>query len=144
MRLESSGDSLARVVNARGETLGIVTLERLAGAVVLDPVDGSLGLPLGYSTRLRAKSRMGARAHLRAVPTYRLWRTCRFARKSAEMSRFKLKPTHKAVAAYYDASSNSKSWESSTRARSAPLSSRCWNIRAASRTDADSRISLES
>jgi CBS domain containing-hemolysin-like protein len=29
MRLESSGDSLARVVNARGETLGIVTLERL-------------------------------------------------------------------------------------------------------------------
>jgi len=29
MRLESSGDSLARVVNAGGETLGIVTLERL-------------------------------------------------------------------------------------------------------------------
>jgi CBS domain containing-hemolysin-like protein len=29
MRLESSGDSLARVVNARGETVGIVTLERL-------------------------------------------------------------------------------------------------------------------
>jgi putative hemolysin len=29
MRLESSGDSLARVVNSRGETLGIVTLERL-------------------------------------------------------------------------------------------------------------------
>jgi len=29
MRLESSGDSLARVVNARGDTLGIVTLERL-------------------------------------------------------------------------------------------------------------------
>jgi putative hemolysin len=29
MRLESSGDSLGRVVNARGETLGIVTLERL-------------------------------------------------------------------------------------------------------------------
>ena len=29
MRLESSGDSLARVVNARGETLGLVTLERL-------------------------------------------------------------------------------------------------------------------
>ena len=29
MRLESSGDSLAQVVNARGETVGIVTLERL-------------------------------------------------------------------------------------------------------------------
>ena len=29
MRLESSGDSLARVVNARGETVGMVTLERL-------------------------------------------------------------------------------------------------------------------
>jgi CBS domain containing-hemolysin-like protein len=29
MRLESSGDSLARVANARGDTLGIVTLERL-------------------------------------------------------------------------------------------------------------------
>jgi putative hemolysin len=29
MRLESSGDSLARVVNGRGETVGIVTLERL-------------------------------------------------------------------------------------------------------------------
>jgi putative hemolysin len=29
MRLESSGDSLARVVDARGDTLGIVTLERL-------------------------------------------------------------------------------------------------------------------
>ena len=29
MRLESSGDSLARVVNSRGDTLGIVTLERL-------------------------------------------------------------------------------------------------------------------
>jgi CBS domain containing-hemolysin-like protein len=29
MRLESTGDSLARVVNARGETVGIVTLERL-------------------------------------------------------------------------------------------------------------------
>ena len=29
MRLESSGDSLARVVNSRGETVGIVTLERL-------------------------------------------------------------------------------------------------------------------
>jgi CBS domain containing-hemolysin-like protein len=29
MRLESAGDSLARVVNARGETIGIVTLERL-------------------------------------------------------------------------------------------------------------------
>jgi CBS domain containing-hemolysin-like protein len=29
MRLESSGDSLARVVNGRGETAGIVTLERL-------------------------------------------------------------------------------------------------------------------
>ena len=29
MRLESSGDSLARVVDARGETVGIVTLERL-------------------------------------------------------------------------------------------------------------------
>ncbi len=29
MRLESSGDSLARVVNARGETVGIVSLERL-------------------------------------------------------------------------------------------------------------------
>lgn len=29
MRLESSGDSLGRVVNARGETVGIVTLERL-------------------------------------------------------------------------------------------------------------------
>ncbi len=29
MRLESSGDSLARVVNARGQTVGIVTLERL-------------------------------------------------------------------------------------------------------------------
>ncbi len=29
MRLESSGDSLARVVNARGEIVGIVTLERL-------------------------------------------------------------------------------------------------------------------
>ena len=29
MRLESSGDSLARVVNTRGETVGIVTLERL-------------------------------------------------------------------------------------------------------------------
>jgi CBS domain containing-hemolysin-like protein len=29
MRLESSGDSLACVVNARGETLGIITLERL-------------------------------------------------------------------------------------------------------------------
>lgn len=29
MRLESSGDSLAQVVNGRGETIGIVTLERL-------------------------------------------------------------------------------------------------------------------
>ena len=29
MRLESRGDSLARVVNVRGETVGIVTLERL-------------------------------------------------------------------------------------------------------------------
>ncbi len=29
MRLESSGDSLARVIDARGETVGIVTLERL-------------------------------------------------------------------------------------------------------------------
>lgn len=29
MRLESTGDSLARVVDARGETVGIVTLERL-------------------------------------------------------------------------------------------------------------------
>ncbi len=29
MRLESSGDSLAQVVNSRGETIGIVTLERL-------------------------------------------------------------------------------------------------------------------
>jgi len=29
MRLESTGDSLARVVNARGDTVGIVTLERL-------------------------------------------------------------------------------------------------------------------
>jgi putative hemolysin len=29
MRLESTGDSLARVINARGETVGIVTLERL-------------------------------------------------------------------------------------------------------------------
>ena len=30
MRLESSGDSLGKcVVNARGETLGLVTLERL-------------------------------------------------------------------------------------------------------------------
>ena len=29
MRLESTGDSLARVVNIRGETVGIVTLERL-------------------------------------------------------------------------------------------------------------------
>ena len=29
MRLESTGDSLARVVNVRGETVGIVTLERL-------------------------------------------------------------------------------------------------------------------
>jgi CBS domain containing-hemolysin-like protein len=29
MRLESSGDSLARAINARGEAVGIVTLERL-------------------------------------------------------------------------------------------------------------------
>ncbi|MGA2257994.1 MAG: CNNM domain-containing protein [Thermoguttaceae bacterium] len=29
MRLESTGDSLARVINVRGETVGIVTLERL-------------------------------------------------------------------------------------------------------------------
>jgi CBS domain containing-hemolysin-like protein len=29
MRLESTGDSLARVVTGRGETVGIVTLERL-------------------------------------------------------------------------------------------------------------------
>jgi CBS domain containing-hemolysin-like protein len=29
MRLESSGDSLAHVINARGETLGMVTLDRL-------------------------------------------------------------------------------------------------------------------
>jgi len=36
MRLKSSGDSLARVVNARGDTVGIGALERLARASVLN------------------------------------------------------------------------------------------------------------
>jgi hypothetical protein len=29
MRMETAGESLARVVNARGETLGILTIQRL-------------------------------------------------------------------------------------------------------------------